>query len=467
MDRKSIEKQFLKYVVPSMFTMLLTGFYTIVDGFFIGRAIGDVGLAAINIAWPITAVLFAMGTGIGTGGSVIMSTHRGENNYPAACQAKGNAVTLLLIASMLLTGVFFFTYQPLLRVLGASGEVYDASSQYILVIISGCALQVFGTGLTPLLRNSRKTIAAMVIMVSGLVTNIVLDWWFIMGLQMGMPGAALATITAQGLVAVLSFIVLNLEKDKRLRFRFSHFKLKGALCKRILHTAISPFGLSLSPSIILIFNNWQCLAYGGEAAVAAYAVASYIVESVMLFLSGIGEGIQPLISYFKGARDYDSMKSIKNKGLRLALGISGALAVVLFFVRGLVPEIFGTSPEASSLMANALLWSCVAFPFIAVAKLFSSYFYAVGENRLALFMIYADPCCFTPLLLLTLPLLFAIDGIWIALPGAQALLVASLVYLYKIHKEHLRLEQTEYANAETDDTTSGIAEAAALYEAAD
>ena len=84
MDRKSIEKQFLKYVVPSMFTMLLTGFYTIVDGFFIGRAIGDVGLAAINIAWPITAVMLAVGTGIGTGGSVLMSTHRGEDNYPAA-----------------------------------------------------------------------------------------------------------------------------------------------------------------------------------------------------------------------------------------------------------------------------------------------------------------------------------------------------------------------------------------------
>ena len=80
MDRKPIEKHFLKYVVPSMFTMLLSGFYTIVDGFFIGRAIGDVGLAAINIAWPITAVLLAMGTGIGTGGSVIMSTRRGEGD---------------------------------------------------------------------------------------------------------------------------------------------------------------------------------------------------------------------------------------------------------------------------------------------------------------------------------------------------------------------------------------------------
>ena len=135
----------------------------------------------------------------------------------------------------------------------------------------------------------------------------------------------------------------------------------------------------------------------------------------------------------------------------MALIISCTLSVILFLVRGAVPAAFGTSPEASALMVNALLWSVFAFPLIAVAKLFSSYFYAVGEDRLALFMIYADPCFFTPVLLITLPLIFAIDGIWIALPAAQGLLVLSLLYLYRIHKEHLRLEQTAYANAELDD----------------
>ena len=451
MDRKPIEKQFLKYVVPSMFTMLLSGFYTIVDGFFIGRAIGDVGLAAINIAWPITAVLLAMGTGIGTGGSVIMSTRRGEGDYPSACKAKGNTIVLLIMASALLTVFFLFLHEPILRVLGAEGAVHTAASEYVMIIIAVSTLQIFGTGLTPLLRNSRKTIAAMVIMVTGLLTNILLDWYFIMPLQMGMAGAALATITAQGIVAVLSVIVLVREKDRRLHFKPQHFKLEKKLCGKILRTGISPFGLSLSPSIILIFNNWQCLAYGGEAAVAAYAVASYIVESVMLFLSGIGEGLQPLISYLKGAREYQQMKAVKNKGLRVALIISCTLSVILFLVRGAVPAAFGTSPEASALMVNALLWSVFAFPLIAVAKLFSSYFYAVGEDRLALFMIYADPCFFTPVLLITLPLIFAIDGIWIALPAAQGLLVLSLLYLYRIHKEHLRLEQTAYANAELDD----------------
>lgn len=460
MDRKSIEKQFLKYVVPSMFTMLLTGFYTIVDGFFIGRAIGDVGLAAINIAWPITALLFAMGTGIGTGGSVLMSMHRGEDNYSAACKSKGNSIVLLLIASAFLTVFFLFLHEPILQVLGAEGQVHTAASEYVMIIIAGCTLQVFGTGLTPLLRNSRKTIAAMVIMVTGLITNIFLDWYFIMSLQMGMAGAALATITAQGIVAVLSLITLLREKDPRLHFKPSHFKLEKKLCGKIIRTGISPFGLSLSPSIILIFNNWQCLAYGGEAAVAAYAVASYIVESVMLFLSGIGEGIQPLISYLKGARQYDLMKFVKNKGLRVALTISCALSVVLFVVRGAVPSIFGTSPEASALMINALLWSAVAFPLIAVAKLFSSYFYAVGENKLALFMIYADPCCFTPVLLIVLPMLLAINGIWIALPAAQGLLVLSLLCLYSIHKQHLRMEQTAYANAELDPYPAGAASSA-------
>ncbi|MFR4009139.1 MAG: polysaccharide biosynthesis C-terminal domain-containing protein [Christensenellales bacterium] len=199
-----------------------------------------------------------------------------EDNYPAACRAKGNNFPACA-GKLAATALFIFTIRRC-WVLGAAGRAYTAAGMF--VIICGAALQIFGTGFTPLLRNSRKTITAMVIMVVGLITNIVLDWWFIMGLQMGMRGAALATITAQGLVAVFSFIALCRESDPRLHFKPSHFVLRPALCGRILQTAVSVRPVAF-PSIILIFNNLQCLAYGGEAAVARIRFL-YLVESVTL-----------------------------------------------------------------------------------------------------------------------------------------------------------------------------------------
>ena len=330
MKAQAVDKKFFKFVLPSMFTMFLSGLYTIVDGFFVGHAVGDVGLAGIGLVWPVTAVLIALGMGIGVGGSVLMSTARGAGCDENANAARANTLMLLVAASALLTLFLVFMNPVLVYALGARGEVYDAAMAYIRIISIGGSMQILASGLIPMIRNSHKTIQAMVIMSTGLVCNIILDACLTMVVPMGLAGAALATIIAQSLTVAGSLICLFRDREHPVRRR--HFRLQKRMMAKMLRIGVSPFGLSLMPSVITVYNNLQCLAYGGDLAVSAYAVINYFIGSVLLLLEGVGEGMQPLISYASGAGDYAAMRRLKNRGLMTVLVFSA-----LFLIAGSGP----------------------------------------------------------------------------------------------------------------------------------
>lgn len=456
------ERQFARYVLPSMFTMLLTGFYAIVDGFFIGRATGDVGLAAINIAWPITAVIMAAGTGIGVGGSILMSLLKGQGEHTAARRAKTLTLLLLLGASFLVMALFLCCYRPLLRLLGAQGAVMDAAADYARVVIWGSILQIMGCGAAPVLRNSGRTFAAMFSMVAGLVVNILLDWLFVMVFRWSLTGAALATVTAQGVVAaiVLALLAAAGKKDGGergvLRGLFARRSPSegvqgdfGWMTCRILTIGLSPFGLSLAPNVILIFNNLQCLRYGGDSAVAAYAVITYLAAPAQLLLQGVGDGVQPLISFCRGAGERGQMKELMKKSFWLSMAIALLFTLAGVLGRSLFPALFGTTPQAQALIERGLVIYSMGFVFVGVVRLLSAYFYACAHTGVSTVLIYADPLLLSPLLLVLLPMLWELDGVWAAFPAAQLLLaaMAGLFYLRdsrsELHKPPLSKESPE------------------------
>lgn len=443
MKAQAIDKKFFKFVLPSMFTMSLNGLYTIVDGFFVGHAVGDVGLAGIGLVWPITAVLIALGMGIGVGGSVLMSTARGAGCDENANAARANTLMLLAAASALLTLLLVVMNPALVYALGARGEVYDAAMAYIRIISIGGSMQILASGLIPMIRNSHKTIQAMMIMGTGLVCNIILDACFTMIIPMGLAGAALATITAQSLTVAGSLACLF--KDRSHPVRRSHFRLQKRMMARMLKIGVSPFGLSLMPSVITIYNNLQCLAYGGDLAVSAYAVINYFIGSVLLLLEGVGEGMQPLISYASGAGDYGAMKRLKNKGLMTVLVFSALFLIACVPAVDLLPGFFGTSAQTAEIIRSALPILGLAFPMMGLGKLFTSYFYACGETLYSTLLVYLDPVLFTPLCIFILSRLFGLKGVWMALPGAQALIMAVLVVLWGLHRSTLRSREAEYA----------------------
>lgn len=285
-------KTFFKYVIPSVLSFALSGVYTIVDGFFVGNSIGDLGLSAVNIAYPIVAVIQALGTGIGMGGAIYYSINKAEKKDTEAKEFTAGALWLLVISSVVLTISIFILNSPLLRLLGASGQLLSLGEEYIAVIAVGAALQVIGTGLVPFIRNHGGSFYAMVSMIAGFVTNIILDYVFVWVLEQGVSGAAWATIIGQGVTMLIALVYLLGKKQFTLSIPLSKM---GMVSASIIKIGIAPFGLAMSPNISLIIINRFSVSYGGEPAIATYACIAYVICIIYLILQGGGRRWRPAV----------------------------------------------------------------------------------------------------------------------------------------------------------------------------
>ena len=419
---------FFYYVIPSVLAFALSGVYAIVDGFFIGNSIGDAGLAAINFAWPVTALLQALGTGLGMGGAVQYALHLGQTDgTKSTCKANSYVehpniyfhVTLILLAGATLLSmvIFFAAANPLLSLFGAEGTVFTMGADYLRIIIFGAVFQIFGTGCVPLIRNLGGSLFAMTAMICGFLTNILLDWIFVWILDWSLPGAAIATMLGQAVTMVLSLCYLI---KKHIGFSLPKAALLKQHCAAILRVALSPFGLTFSPNIILILMNKYTMIYGGEEAVACYAAISYITMIILLLLQGVGDGCQPLISRYFGEKNRDDLKSTKQMAYGTAICLAVICMVLLFCMRGSAASLFGASATVRIAVAATLPYFLAGFVFLAFVKVTTSIFYATAQNRFAYVLVYAEPV-FLFLLLCMLPAIQGLSGIWISALISQIL----------------------------------------------
>ncbi len=433
-DKKRINRQFMHYVIPSMIAMLFSGFYSIVDGLFVGNSIGNVGLAAINLVYPIQVVLNATATGVGIGGSVLVSIYRGEGKERDMEHSAMQTIILLLIFGAILPVFFLGTKGIILNFLGAEGAIYKGADDYITTILIGGMLPVLGNGLNPIVRNQGKPIVATQNMVAGLVTNIVLDYVFIYKMNLGMFGAALATITAQGVVATMN--VIYVVKLNHKNFKMDYILPNIAKIKRIMKIAISPFGQTIVPSIIIILTNWKCIEYGGDGAVAIYSVISYVLACAQLLIQGIGDGVQPLFSYYFGANKERELHYVYNKAFFLCSIFSVFLMVMTMVFSVQLAKYFNISPELMNETALALKTTAFAYAFFGVTRVTSAYFYATNHTKFSNLLIYIEPIVIAPAMLWIFTELFGLSGVWMAYPAIQVILSSISLVLKSPNMEH-------------------------------
>lgn len=433
-DKKRINRQFMHYVIPSMIAMLFSGFYSIVDGLFVGNSIGNVGLAAINLVYPIQVVLNATATGVGIGGSVLVSIYRGEGKERDMEHSAMQTIILLLIFGAILPIFFLGTKGIILNFLGAEGAIYKGADDYITTILIGGMLPVLGNGLNPIVRNQGKPIVATQNMVAGLVTNIVLDYVFIYKMNLGMFGAALATITAQGVVATMN--VIYVVKLNHKNFKMDYILPNIAKIKRIMKIAISPFGQTIVPSIIIILTNWKCIEYGGDGAVAIYSVISYVLACAQLLIQGIGDGVQPLFSYYFGANKERELHYVYNKAFFLCSIFSVFLMVMTMVFSVQLAKYFNISPELMNETALALKTTAFAYAFFGVTRVTSAYFYATNHTKFSNLLIYIEPIVIAPAMLWIFTELFGLSGVWMAYPAIQVILSSISLVLKSPNMEH-------------------------------
>lgn len=428
-----MRKRFFSYVLPAMLAFAFTGLYTIVDGFFVGQNIGDLGLAGINIAFPMVAFIQAIGTGIGMGGAIQISTDKGRGSKDSEDKTFGNTLVLLLLSGILMTALMYFLNQPLLVLLGAEGDVLVTASAYLKVIAIGSLFQLCACGFTPLLRNYDQSLLAMYAMICGFVTNILLDWLFVSILKWGVSGAAWATIIGQ-IVTVIPCVWFLFKKCQTLSARC--FMFTKSITMNIIKIGLSPFGLTMSPYLVMILINKWAVVYGGEVAVATYAVISYVTSIIFLLLQGVSDGSQPLISLCIGTGELDEALQIRKLAYIFSVIIALVTGVGILLLCRQIPIVFGASESVAAMTQQTLPIFVSGFLFVAFCRVTTSYFYAAQKNISAYIMVYGEPLILLLLLAAVLPQIIKLQGVWISAVTAQLLL--ALIGFVLVYRDRIK-----------------------------
>lgn len=406
-----VGKEFWKNVLPSMVAFAFTGIYAIVDGFFVGRNVGDAGLAAINVAYPLVALIQAAGSGLGMAGAIQIAVNKGKKDEEKEKSYLGNTLLLLVLAGIILTLGLSLTYSAILRLFGATGIIFSYACTYIKYIAAGAILQVFSTGMVPLIRNYDGAMTAMASMVAGFVTNIFFDWLFVSVLQYEIAGAAIATVIGQAVTVVPCMLYMAVKVHL---FAFAKFLPQKRFIRYLLLIALSPFGLTLSPNIVIMVINKSAILYGGEMAVSCYAVVSYVICVVQLLMQGIGDGAQPLIGRYYGGGYMAEVRRVRKMAYMFAAFVTLICIGILYGSRTWLAGIFGVSEMVSSMYERVILYFSAGLLFAAFLRVTTSYFYAVEKNISAYILIYGEPILLAVFMMFVFPKLWGISGVWAA-----------------------------------------------------
>ena len=407
-----------KYILPAVVSMVLVGAYTNIDGLFIGKAAGDDGIAAINIVWPIVALITSLGTGIGVGGSVVVGNLRGKGETVCAATARRTSLFLLIFAGLAATLVLFFCYSSLLRWMGAEGQVLAYAENYAVVVTLGAVFQVMGAGLVVLLRCDGKTGIAMLYTAVGLVIHVLLDWLLVN--RFVLYGVAVSTVVAQAAVMTAGLFSYRIQWSERFHFTYGW---------EIIRSSLAPFGVNFVSSLVLLFTNYFALQAGGTAAVSAYGVMSYAVYTYDYVFQGVCDGVQPVISFCNGAGDDEQKRKTVRISVAVLAVLAGLFALVTPVMIWCLPALFFVSAQAEEFIRQGLIICAFSYPFKAGIKFICAYHYSNKRAWQANILVYLDPLLFTPLLLMFLPSLFGMSGIWLTLPLTQAFVFVTGIFL--------------------------------------
>ena len=445
-------KLFFRYVIPSMISMLTAGVYTLVDGFFVGWGAGNDGLAAINVAFPLSLLIVACGEMIGTGGAINIALARGRGARRTADLFLGNSLALLVPAAVLLAGLIPFL-NPILSAVGAAPALLPAAREYAVITLGGGIFMMAAVCLVAAMRNDGAPKPAMAIMVAGLAANIVLDWLFVLVLHGGVAGSAWATVLSQ---AICFALAAGYFAAGRSHFRFSRrcFRLKRRIVRRIIPAGLPSFGVQISVAAVVLLHNRQALLYGGVAAVAAYAIISYVEAMILMLQQGIGLGIQPVVSFLHGAGDTERREKIARYGVISAVLIGAGGLLLSAGGYRLIPALFNASGDVVAVAGRGLIISAAVYPFLGLQKVSEAYFQAMDRPGMASLLVYLDCFLVLPLSLLLLPLWRGADGIWAAMPVSKLLMFGVVLLFWRRNaqeaaeeKPGFRLETEERAFA--------------------
>lgn len=420
---EKIWKLLLKFSVPAIVGMMVNALYNVVDRIYIGW-LGPLPMTGIGLSLPMMILLMAFGMLIGIGAASRISIRLGEGRHEDAERILGNAFTMLILimGSVMILGLIF--KEPLLYLFGASPATYEYANQYITVILMGAIFQGIGFGLNNVIRAEGNPKFAMYTMLLGALTNIILDPILIFVFDLGIRGAAIATILSQ-LVTTIWVMRYFLSGNSRLRLKKENLKPNVAIVGSIVAIGMSPFFMQVAASLVTIISNNALKANGGDIAIGAMTVINSLAMFFLMPIFGINQGAQPIIGFNYGAKQYHRVKEALKYAIAGGTIISTFGFIMTQFFTVTMIKMFNDDPELISVATVGMRTFLVMMPIIGFQIISSNYFQAVGKAPKSMFLGLLRQVIILIPMLLILPQFFGLMGVWYAGPTAD--LIASLV----------------------------------------
>ncbi len=438
LGEQPVNRLLSQFAIPSIISMLVGSLYNIVDQFFIGQRVGELGNAATNIAFPLSTSCLALALLIGIGGSSAFNLAMGSGDDKKAVHLLGNAVVLLAGSGLFLSIITFLFLKPLLLFFGSPKAVLPFAIEYTKVTAFGFPFLLLGTGGGHLIRADGRPRMTMVCNLIGAVINTVLDALFVFGLNLGMTGAALATVIGQMVSGIMAIICLM--HGKTVSIHKEHLFVKWENVTRIASLGMAPCSNQVAMMVVQIIMNQSLKHYGSHSIYGEnipIACAGIITKVNMIFMSfviGLSQGLQPIASFNYGAGKKGRVKEAYIK----AISIGAVLAVIAFFMFQFFPRqiisIFGDGSELYYQFAIRYFHVFLFFTFVNFMQpITSNFFTAIGKPKVGSFLALTRQILFLLPLILLFPLFLGIDGIMYAGPVADCL--AAVVCFIMVYRE--------------------------------
>ena len=444
-----VGKLLIKYSVPAIIGMIVNGLYNVVDRIFIGNipGVGPLAITGLGVTMPIMTIIMAFGMLIGIGATTNISIKLGQDKKEEAEKLIGNAITLAVIVGLLISVIGLIFGNQILHMFGASEGSLPYAKAYINIILLGSAFNLLGFVFNNTIRGDGNPKLSATIMVVGCLINIVLDALFIMVFNMGIQGAAIATVTSQCVTAIWG-LAYYLKGKSNLKFKKSSLKLNKSLVGAIFAIGSAPFAMQIAASCVQIICNNSLKTYGGDLAIGAMATINSVIMMVGMPIVGISQGAQPIIGFNYGAKKYDrAEKALKICTIAATIGLTGGWLLVQF-VPGPIVSMFNSDASLVSMSVDGIRKYLSMMPLIGVSMIGSNYFQAIGKAKQAMFLSLLRQVILLVPMMLILPRILGLNGVWFAQPIADLIsFVVTAVLVVREVKSH-KVETNDEVEAE-------------------
>ena len=442
LEHEKIGRLLVHYAIPAVIGTMVNALYNIVDRIFIGQGVGPLAMAGLTLTFPILLFLQAFGMLVGAGAATRVSIHLGRKANDMAEKVLGNAFTLTFIITLVTVLPCMIWMEDLLFAFGGSEQTIPYAKDYLNIVVPGTILTSLSFGFNAVMRASGYPKKAMYTMLIGAVTNVILDPVFIFWLDMGIQGAAIATIVSM-LLCTLFVMTHFVRKDSILRFHKGIFKLEKHVVWNILTIGVSPFAMQLAGSVVVVIQNYALKQYGGDLALGANGIITSVGMLQVMLIIGIAQGMQPIVGFNFGAKQYGRVQET----LRLVIIISTVIMGIGCFCSVAFPELlaraFTNDPALLEVTANGLRICLLVFVVVGSQIAISQFFQSIGIAWKAMFLSLSRQMLFLIPAMLLFSRFWGLDGVWYAAPFSDFVAAVTAWLFLWYHVKSMKGKQEE------------------------